>query len=99
MLASGELLRGGLPGADADPVALWVGQDRERRGLRVAHQDAARGQRRVDALVGDRRVDVDVEVPALAGLVMSVALLEPGRGHPTVGVDDLEVLLVPVVAE
>src|SRR4051794_38915274 len=72
-----SLVVAGLPGADADLVALAVGEDPERRCLRVAHQRAARRERSVDPALRLVVGHDDVEVDAVALDPWFVHLLEP----------------------
>ena len=99
MLASGDRLRRGLPGADADLVALGVGQDVNdgaSSSLTRVPPAASAASMRWSATAGSTWMS---RCQRWRGSSWRVGLLEPRRGHPAVGVDDLEVLLVPVVAE
>lgn len=74
--------------AEADPVAVRVSEDPERRGVLVADQRAARRQRGVKAWLHLSRVDPDIEVPALSGLV-AAGWLEPQQWQRSIGVFDI----------
>src|SRR4051794_9189170 len=84
-----SLLVAGLPGADADLIALTVGEHPERRRVGVGDQSAAGGERGLEPplrlVVGHH----DVEVDAVALNPWLVHLLEPDGRAFAVRVEQL----------
>lgn len=82
-------------GADADPIAVRIGEHSERWRQRVIDDGPARGDGGSDPFVGHLRSKPEIEVPTLARGWVVVGALEPDARDPAGGVKDRVVSLVP----